>query len=88
MRSRACDISQYMMNPGATPNETTSESESKSAPMGEWAWSKRAAKPSRKSKSPATKTMWAAFTGMPKETNRMERQPETRLPQVRALGMC
>ena len=81
-------ISQYMMNPGATPKETTSESESKSAPMGEWAWSNRAAKPSRKSKSPATKIMMAALTGIPDATNRMERQPETKLPQVMVLGIC
>ena len=81
-------ISQYMMNPGATPKETTSERESKSAPMGEWAWSRRAAKPSKKSKSPATKIMMAALTGMLWVRNKMERHPETRLPQVMALGMC
>lgn len=81
-------ISQCMMNPGATPNETTSESESKSAPMGEWALRSRAEKPSKKSKSPATKTMMAALTGMSWARKRTDRQPETRLPQVMALGMC
>ena len=87
-RSKARLISQYMMNPGATPEETTSDKESKSAPMGECAWSRRAAKPSKKSKRQATKIMMAAFTGMFIEMKRMERQPETRLPQVRALGIC
>ena len=86
-RSAACAISQYMMKPGATPDETTSANESKSAPMGECALSSRAAKPSRKSKRPATKIMTAALTGMPQATKRMDMQPETRLPQVRALGM-
>ena len=87
-KSKERIISQYIMNPGATPEETTSESESKSAPIGEWALSSRAAKPSKKSKRPATKIIMAAFTGTPMAIKRMEKQPETRLPQVRALGMC
>ena len=77
-----------MMNPGATPKDTTSDKESKSAPMGEWALSSRAVKPSRKSKRPAAKIMMAALTGMFMLRNRIERQPETRLPQVIVLGMC
>ena len=87
-KSKERDISQHMINPGATPEETTSDKESKSAPMGEWACSSRAAKPSKKSKRPATKIMMAAFTGIFMAMNMMERQPETRLPQVRVLGMC
>ena len=82
------NISQYMMKPGATPNETTSESESKSAPMGEWALSKRAEKPSKKSKRPATKIMMAALTGIPQPRNRIDKQPESRLQQVIAFGIC
>ena len=87
-RSNERLISQYMMNPGATPKETTSDKESKSAPMGEWTLSSRAVKPSKKSKRPATKIISAALTGMFWVRNRMDRQPETRLPQVMALGIC
>ena len=76
------------MKPGATPNDTTSESESRSAPMGECAFSNRAVKPSKKSKSPATKIMIAAATGIPEKENKMEKQPEIRLPQVMVLGIC
>ena len=77
-----------MMNPGATPNDTTSDSESKSPPIGECAFSSRAVKPSRKSNSPAAKIITAAITGIPVKENMMEKQPETRLQQVMALGMC
>ena len=70
------------------PKDTTSESESKSGPMGEWASRSRAAKPSRKSKSPATRIIRAALIGIPEAINKMEKQPDNRLPQVMTLGMC
>ena len=43
-----------MMNDGATPKETTSDKESSSPPIGDFALSSRAAKPSKKSKTAAT----------------------------------
>lgn len=76
------------MKPGATPKETTSESESKSPPIGECASSKRAVKPSKKSNKPAAKTMIAAVTGIPENEKRMEKQPDNRLQQVIVLGIC
>ena len=77
-----------MMNPGATPKETTSDNESKSAPMGEWTLSNLAAKPSKKSNNPATKIMSAALTGISWERNKIDRQPESRLQHVMVLGIC
>jgi hypothetical protein len=32
--------------------------------------------------------MIAALTGIPEAIKRMEKHPDTRLPQVMALGMC
>ena len=52
-----------MINDGATPNDTTSESESRSAPIGDFACKALAAKPSRKSKTAAANIMTAAITG-------------------------
>ena len=85
-RSAARSINQHMINPGATPKETTSESESKSAPIGECALRRRAVNPSKKSKRPATRIMTAALMGMFSVRNKIDRQPDTRLPQVRRLG--
>ena len=55
----------YITNAGSKPKLTMSASESSSLPIGEFTFSQRAAKPSKKSKTAAAQTKYAAGTTLP-----------------------
>ncbi len=73
---------------GSTPKVTMSASESSSLPIGWETFSHRALKPSRKSKTQAAQTNQAVgISGLVNEQI-IPTQPQIRLPEVSALGMC
>ena len=76
------------MAEGASPKLMMSANESRSLPMGEAAWRRRAARPSRKSNPTAMKMNVAAIGYAPLKAAIVAMQPQIRLQQVRALGMC
>ena len=73
---------------GASPNETISASESKSAPMADFTFKRRAARPSKKSKIAAQSINNAAVNKNPFKANTAEIAPVNALQQVRKLGIC
>lgn len=73
---------------GATPKVMSSASESNSLPMGEETPSKRALMPSKKSNTAPIMIHVSAQRGEPPKAQAVAMQPETRLLQVRVLGMC
>ena len=77
-----------MMNEGATPNDTTSDNESSSPPIGDFALSARAAKPSKKSKMAARNIIAEAHNKWLLQVKSIETQPLKRLQHVMVLGMC
>ena len=77
-----------MIMAGATPKETTSDSESNSLPIGDDTLSNRAANPSKKSKTADTIIQRAALSRFPAKAAITERHPQARLQQVSMLGMC
>ena len=76
------------INDGATPNETTSDKESSSPPMGDFALRARAAKPSKKSKTAATNIIAEAHKTRSWHKKSIETQPLMRLQHVMVLGIC
>ena len=79
---------QATMNDGATPNETTSDNESSSPPIGDFASRVRAAKPSKKSKTAAPKIIAEAHKTWSWHKKSIDTQPLNRLQHVMVFGMC
>src|SRR5690606_6475232 len=76
---------------GTTPNETTSDRESRSFPIAELTFNARAIIPSNKSNTALIKMQHAGsilnFVGF-EAINTMATQPEKRLSSVMVLGIC
>ena len=77
-----------IMKPGKTPKETMSASESSSFPISDFTFSKRAAKPSKKSKTPARNIIILAHSSLPIITKYKPTQPENRFREVMVFGIC
>ena len=73
---------------GAKPNVMTSASESSSFPMGDETLSSRATNPSKKSKIAPIIMKIKASSKSPLSEKAVAMQPEIRLQQVSALGIC
>ena len=76
------------MAEGARPKVMQSASESSSLPMGELTLSSRALMPSKKSNTAPTIIMMSARLKLLLKANHVAMQPEMRLQQVMALGIC
>ena len=76
----------YPTMDGATPKLTISARESRSFPIGEYAFSDLAARPSKKSKNAASNTKIRGATGLDEQIT--AKQPQSRLQQVKVFGMC
>lgn len=78
-----------MIIAGATPKETTSASESNSLPIVDFTRSKRAAKPSKKSKKDANTTIIAAIANLLFwSAMTIAVTPADKLSKVIILGIC
>jgi hypothetical protein len=75
-----------MIEAGATPKLTTSAKESSSFPIAEYAFSQRAAKPSKKSKTEATRMKYAAISNLSLNAQTIDKQPQNRFRHVIVLG--
>lgn len=73
---------------GRTPKVTTSASESNSFPIGEVTLRILAANPSKKSKIQAININREAFCRLVWKTSVIPKQPQSKLQQVKKLGMC
>ena len=76
----------YAKNAGATPNETTSASESYSLPKREVERASRATRPSRASHRPASTIPSAARSKWPWVDWIIERKPKNRFAVVKSCG--
>lgn len=76
------------MKPGATPKLTTSARLSSSLPIAEYAFSRRAENPSRKSKIIAARISHEDVTMSPLAAKIIATKPETRLSDVIRFGIC
>lgn len=77
----------YKMNAGATPEVTTSASESNSFPRGEDTPNARAANPSQKSKKMPRQISTAAIRSFPSTADHVAHTPQVRLSIVIVLGI-
>ena len=77
-----------MITPGKNPKLTISAKESRSFPIGDFTFNKRATIPSKKSKIPEKITKYAAVSKLPLNAKTIPIQPEKRFAQVIALGRC
>jgi len=76
------------MAPGANPKLMISANESSSLPMGEYAFSIRAANPSQKSNMAEQPISIEAVIKYPSKAIRVAILPENRFKQVIVLGIC
>lgn len=65
-----------------------SANESSCNPIGEYAFSKRAMNPSKKSNMAAAKMQYAAISNEPLKAKEIAKHPEKRFSDVMVLGMC
>ena len=80
-------ISTNNIEAGKSPKVITSASESNSLPMGEEELSSRATKPSKKSKTPPAINNQLATSRFPLNTSIIPKAPQSKLQQVRTLGI-
>ena len=78
----------YIINPGAIPKLTMSARLSSSLPISEYAFSKRADKPSTKSKIMAASTSQEAVIIKPFTAKIIAINPDARLSDVIKFGKC
>jgi hypothetical protein len=73
---------------GVKPKLITSAKESSCLPIGEYAFNKRAAKPSKKSKNADASTKINASSKSAVNAHFTAKQPQSKLQIVKKLGMC